>query len=251
VHARVWILVTGVGTCSVLVTSASCDTLVVTRGGATTSTSTGTGGAATSTGTKGTGTTATQAVSVGSSQPTTTATVSSSSTGGNTLCEQTCAHFSPCGISCADVGIDCNNVGPSFDCFAACVANAPCNALATTIQACNAACSSTTSSGSSSSSVGGSSSSSAGGPTCTQCTTQFCLGQVQTCALNGNCANWLQCSQACVNATPGDPNCAFACDLQYSTAKAFYQPVYACLCTDCAIACSIVAPCSPHPPPGG
>jgi len=81
--------------------------------------------------------------------------------------------------------------------------------------------------------------------TCQTCVAQACETLLMTCAEGAApmCMNWLQCINACI--TGDDPaSCYTACDSQYPSAEAAYEPVYQCVCASCNAACPAANACT-------
>jgi hypothetical protein len=183
------------------------------------------------------------------------------------LCEQTCAHVLTCtGTNlCAQSGIDCATINPSYSCAEACILGTPCAQLTmATIQACDvlpchadggapADAGAPTDAGAPAD---------AGAPTdalaptdasadapwgqaCATCSSNSCPMPVSLCAQNAACAPWLQCAETCVNGSLAGA-CFSACDAMYPGAASLYQPVYACECASCSGPCAVASPCASH-----
>jgi hypothetical protein len=225
----------------------------------------GNGGAATSTGTGPITTTNDASVGVGtggtatvSSTAVTVSVSSTSSSGGpDPTCEAACMHAASCGSNvCTQYGITCNQVNAQLDCIAACIANTPCpisgSAALGCLEMCKGGSSSSSSSGFGSSSVAvGSSSSGMTGSTCQSCSVQSCSGSIGMCAANQTCLKWLECVQPCNQATPLDPACFAACDMQNAGASGLYGAVYSCACSSCATECGSIPECGATVDAGG
>ena len=181
------------------------------------------------------------------------------SSGGGSACDQACSHAAQCGTDiCNQFKIDCNNVSPMYDCVLECVGQLPCDQLnQQNAFACYQKCQNagtTTGTGMAATTGTGmgtsvASSSASGGSTfqCNACSAQKCGMQLQQCAGDQQCGQWLQCIQGC-NQNPS-PACADKCDMTFPNAAAKYTPVYECSCTSCSSQCSNLDPCSHVPQP--
>jgi hypothetical protein len=144
-------------------------------------------------------------------------------------------------VTCSTINIDCATIGSQFDCAAECISNTPCANLLSQGMAClSATCTD-----------GGTDGGDAGaGAACTQCLTGSCGNAAVPCFMDMTCSKWLQCAQACNQASPPTPTCFQACDAMYPSAKALYDPVYTCACSSCATQCVDSNPCA-HGMDGG
>lgn len=231
---------------------AACGSSVTEVTGGTTGTSpTGTGGAQTTTVTVTASSTATTGTTSTSTGPGSTTASSSSSGGGDQACNDACAHIQMCtGFTCSQAMIDCTTMGMQYDCEFNCAAQTPCAQLGPgTIQKCQAQCAND---GGPPPLDGGPPPNDGGmmGATCNACAVQKCGMQAFACGTNQTCMAWLGCLNTCNMAMPQDPACAFTCDTMYPSAKALYDPLYACTCTSCTTECAAGDPCS-HVGDGG
>jgi hypothetical protein len=85
---------------------------------------------------------------------------------------------------------------------------------------------------------------------CTACGVQSCTQVALACGQDATCMPWLTCTNACNQANPPMVSCFQACDAMYASAKAKYDPVYACACSMCATQCASGDPCA-HGMDGG
>jgi len=167
-----------------------------------------------------------------SSTNATTAAASSSSGSNNPKCDQACAHLDQCtGLTCAEVGLDCNTLAMQQDCTLDCVTGTACTSLKLgTFGTCDGMCAGD------------------GGPAfpmgCQACLVFACGTPVQACAGDVNCVKWLTCTNACYQAMPTNPACFAACNSANLAAAALFQNIDGCRCGPCAMACATANPCS-------
>lgn len=185
-----------------------------------------TGGAGTTTAT----TVANVSASISTNTVGSTTIAATSSTGGNTVCDEACAKASTCGFDvCSQLPLgDCSN--PTLACAAGCINDGTCDDIMA-LQ-------------------------SGGGPVAA--CIQGCLGQQQNdcatcvgnnmcfpqgCLGNNDCQGWAGCLLQCAQGNMG-PTCYSDCDTAHPEAAAFQGPFYDCACTSCATDCQDADPCS-------